>query len=156
MPPACELAFMQLLRAYSIDTDFCYQVVPPFWHAPMDFYNLRLGYFVQVDGRCHWVGIHQHSVAVVIERDMQQNLVALQAGACVVRVHEHDLANAACVAAALDAAGFGSCIVLTPAYTTTYVKWGLCQLPYLQLLLLLSPNCCYNTDAYGNNRLWAM
>lgn len=147
---------MQLLRAYTIDTDFCCQVVPPFWAAPMDFYNLRLGYFVEIDGRCHWVGIHQLSAAVIIGRDMQQNLAVLQAGACMVRVHEHDLNNASCVAAALDAATLGCCIVLTPAYTTTLVSWGSGLLAYLQLLLLLTPNCYYNTDAYGNSLIWRM
>lgn len=153
LPPACELAFMQLLRAHAIDTDFCCQVVPPFWAAPMDFFNLQLGYFVQIDGRCHWVGIHQLSAAMIISRDMRQNLAVIQAGARMVRVHEHDLTNAACVAAALDAASLGCCIVFTPTYTTTWVSWGSCLLPYLQLLLQLTPNCSCDVDAYGNSRL---
>lgn len=156
LPPVCELTFMELLRACNIDTDFSCQVVPPFWHAPMDFCHLHLGYFVQIDGRCHWVGIHQLTAAMIIERDMQQNMAVIQAGACMVPVHEHDLSNGACVAAALDAATLGCCIVLTSAYTTTLVSSGPCVLPYLQLLLLLCPNCCYDTDAYGDSRLWKM
>jgi hypothetical protein len=87
---------------------------------------------------------------------MQQNLAVIQAGARMLRVHEHDLSNAACVTAALDAASLGCCIVFTPAYATTRVTWGSSLLPYLQLLLLLNPNCCYTTDAHGNSRLWRM
>jgi hypothetical protein len=154
--PACELAFMDLLRARKIDTNFSCQVVPPFWQAPMDFYNMMQGYYEQVDGRCHWVGMCGLSSAEVLHRDMLQNLAAIQGGGCVVRVHADDICNGDSVAAALEAAQQGYSIVLTPAYTTAWVWWGGLFLPYLQLLKVLAPYCCYDTDAFGNSRVLKM
>lgn len=88
---AGELAFMGLITALGIDTNFTYQVVPPFWHAPVDFFDMQHGYYVQVDGRCHWVGMHGVSNLVITDRDLQQNLAAVRAGVPLVRVHERDI-----------------------------------------------------------------
>lgn len=153
---AGELAFMGLITALGVDTNFTCQVVPPFWHAPMDFYNMQHGYYVQVDGRCHWVGMHDVSNIAITERDMQQNLAAVGAGVHLVRVHERDISNKECVAAALEAAGQGYSIVLTPTYTAAWVCSGQQLLPYTQALLLLAPNCRCDTDLYGNSRLHTM
>ena len=68
-------------------------MVPEFWQAPLDFYNMDQQYFVQVDGRCHWVGMHQTISSVVIQRDMLQAQAAFVAGVTVVRVHMHDTNN---------------------------------------------------------------
>lgn len=154
--PCAELAFIDMLRAVHIDTTFSCQTTAAFWPAPLDFCNMRQGYFVQIDGRCHWAGMHKLSSSEVIARDMRQNLAAIQADACVVRVHECDLSNVECVAAAMHAAGLGCCIVLTPAYAAAMVKHGPSLLSYVQLLLLLSPNCCVDLDLYGNSRVWKM
>lgn len=152
--PPCELAFIELLRARGIDTNFSCQVVPPFWHAPMDFYNMMQGYYVQIDGRSHWVGMHQLSAAEVLYRDMLQNLSAVKEGGCVVRVHTRDMCNVDCIAAALEGAQLGYSIELTPAYTDARVWWGGLYLPYIQLLMGLAPNCTYDTDAFNNSRVY--
>lgn len=147
---------MQLLRDREIDTCFAPQVVPEFWQAPLDFYNLEQQYFVQIDGRCHWVGMHQSSSREVIRRDMLQAQAAINAGVTVVRVHMHDIHNDDAVAASLQAANEGFSIVLTPAYASTWVCWDGQQLLYRQVLLLFVPNCCYNADSYGNLRISKM
>ena len=154
--PACELAFMRLLMAWGIDTNFACQVVPRFWKAPMDFFNMVDRYYVQIDGRCHWVGIHQLSSTMIIARDMLQNVAAAGARACVVRVHMADISSAACIGAALQAAVTGGCFVLTPAYATTLVQHGPLLITYVQLLLQLVPNCYCVTDSYGNSIIYRM
>ena len=149
--PACELSFMQLLRGWEVDRDFSLQVVPAFWLWPVDFYHMQLGYAVQVDGRCHWVGMYHHSTWVVLWRDMMQNMAAVQQGGQLVRVHAQDLSNADCIAAALESAALGYTLVLTPSYSTALVRWGHIDMPYLQLLKLLVPNCQGHTDGHGNH-----
>lgn len=147
---------MQLLRARNIDTDFALQVVPDFWQAPLDFYNMKHEYFVQIDGKCHWVGMHQHSSRAVIERDMQQARAAVAAGVSVVRVRMHDTHNYEAIDAGLQAATQGCCIVLTPAYASTRVFWNGLQLLYVEVLLSYCYNSCYNTDCYGNLTIYKM
>lgn len=151
--PACELEFMQFLRAHNIDTWFASQVVADFWPAPLDFYNMHHQYFVQIDGRCHWVGMHQRSSREVIERDLRQAEAAVAAGAGVVRVHVHDIHNHDAVAASLEAATLGYSIVLTPAYASARVWCDGQQLLYMHLLGSFVRNCCYDTDSYGNIRI---
>jgi hypothetical protein len=148
--PACERDFMQFLWARNTDTCFASQVVPEFWQAPLDFYNMQQGYFVQIDGRCHWVGMHQSSSREVIKRDMPQARAAVAAGVSVVRVHMHDIYNYDAVDASLEAATKGYNIVLTPTYANTCVCWNGQQLLYMDVLLLFLCNCRYNTDCYGN------
>ena len=148
--PACEWQFMQFLRARNIDTSFASQVVPEFWQVPLDFYNIHKGYFVQIDGRCHWVGMYESSSREVIKRDMRQARAAVAACVSVVRVHMHDIYNYDAVAATLEAATQGYSIVLTPTYASTHVCWNGQQQLYIDVLLLSCYNCCYNTDCYGN------
>lgn len=150
LPPTCERQFMQFLRDRNIDTCFACQVVPHFWSSPLDFYNMQQQYFVQIDGRCHWVGMYQSSSREVIQRDMLQAQAAFAAGVSVVRVHMHDTHNYDAVDACLEAAALGCSIVLTPAYASAGVCWYGQQLLYMQVLLLYVPNCCYNADSYGN------
>jgi hypothetical protein len=152
--PACEREFMRFLHARNMDTWFALQVVPDSWQAPLDFYNMQGGYFVQIDGRCHWVGMHQHSSREVIQRDMLQAQAAVAAGARLVRVHMHDVHNYDAVAASLEAATNGFSIVLTPAYASACVCWNGVQLLYIIVLLLYCYNCCYNTDSNGNIRIY--
>lgn len=147
---------MRLLVACSIDTNFACQVVPKFWAAPMDFFNMVHRYYVQIDGRCHWFGIYQLNSTMIIARDMQQNVAAAGAGVCVMRVHMSDISNDACIVAAMEAAPTGCYFVLTPAYATTLVQWGSCLLTYVQLLLLLVPNCYCVNDSYGNSIIHRM
>ena len=135
VPPQCELSFMQLLRGWGVDTQFCCQVVPPFWHTAMDFLHMQRGYFVQIDGRCHWVGMYHHSTWEVLCLDMKQNVAAVQQRGRLVRVHTHDLSNPDCIGAALECAATGCGIVLTPAYAAALVRWGHFDVPYVELLL---------------------
>jgi hypothetical protein len=156
VPPACELAFMQLLTAHGRDSEFCCQVQPLFWPAPCDFYNWLHGFWVQIDGRCHWVGMHQQSSSVVLLRDLEQNWAALRGGGCVVRVHGVDVSKADCVLAAMAVAEGGSCIVLTPSYMHAYVRLGACLLPYVHAVMWGVPNCRRHTDACGNSIICIM
>ena len=154
--PACELSFMDLLRRWGVDREFSLQVVPAFWPWPMDFFHMQQGYFVQVDGRCHWVAMYHHSTWVVLWRDMMQNMAAVQQGGRLVRVHTEDLGNADCIAVALESAAMGYTLVLTPSYSTALVRWGSFDVPYLQLLKWLVPNCQGHTDGYGNHTISPM
>lgn len=154
--PECELWFMALLVMAGMDCDFCLQVIPPFWHQPMDFYSLSTGVFVQVDGKCHWVGMRGLSRDEVLAEDMQQNKAALLTGARLVRVHERDIDTDASVLAALQAAAQGYSVVLTPAYATEqYHLYGR-NVAYWQALLATVTNCCYDKDGHGNYRFWLM
>lgn len=154
--PACELSFMDLLRRWGVDREFSLQMVPAFWPWPMDFFHMQQGYFVQVDGRCHWVAMYHHSTWVVLWRDMMQNMAAVQQGGRLVRVHTEDLGNADCIAVALESAAMGYTLVLTPSYSTALVRWGSFDVPYLQLLKWLVPNCQGHTDGYGNHTISPM
>lgn len=117
---------MQLLWSFGLDAEYCHQVVPPrveFWKWPVDFYNFEADFFVLVDGKHHWTGIHQYSSADIADKDMRPNMAAVAAGCRVVRVHTADLQNPGCVLAALVAARDGAAIVLTPSYAKCYTVW---------------------------------
>lgn len=154
--PDCELWFMALLVMADIDCDFCLQVIPPFWHQPMDFYSVSTGVFVQIDGKCHWVGMRGLSRDEVLAEDMQQNKAALLARARLVRVHERDIDTDVCVLAALEAASQGYAVVLTPAYAAEQYRWNGGTVAYSQALLLTVTNSRYDMDVYGNYRFWLM
>lgn len=152
--PDCELWFLLVLLCLGIDTQFAFQTHAPFWHKPLDAYSLQHGYFVQIDGRCHWVGMRGVSRGEVLKRDMQQNMAAMRAGAALVRLHTRNLDGEGVVQAALLAAAGGYSIVLTPSYAAeTYHQEGW-RAPYVQALWLLVPNCWYVIDGYGNYCFW--
>lgn len=117
---------MQLLWTFGLDAEHCHQVVPArvgLWKWPVDFYNYQADFFVQVDGKHHWTGIHQYSSADIADKDMRLNKAAVEARCRLVRVHVADLQNPGCVLAALDAARHGAAIVLTPTYAKCYTSW---------------------------------
>lgn len=152
--PDCELWFIAVLVCLGIDTQFAFQAHAPFWHKPLDAHNLHQGYFVQIDGRCHWVGMRGVSRGEVLERDMEQNMAAMEAGARLVRMHARDLGSEGVVQAALLAAARGYSIVLTPSYAAElYTLHGL-RVPYVRALWLVVPNCWYVNDGYGNYCFW--
>lgn len=107
--------------------EYCHQAVPPFWTSPVDFYNFVAGFWVLVDGRHHWSGIHQYTKADIGDRDMRLNLAAIEAGRTVLRVHAADLDNPSCVLAALvaarAAAQAGAAVVLTPSFAHCWAEW---------------------------------
>lgn len=152
--PDCELWFIAVLVCLGIDTQFAFQTHAPFWHKPLDAYNLHQGYFVQIDGRCHWVGMRGVSRGEVLERDMEQNMAAMGAGAGLVRLHARDLNSEGVVQAALLAAAGGYSIVLTPSYATEAYTLHRCCMPYVQALRLSVPNCRCVIDGYGNYCFW--
>lgn len=154
--PASEAAFMRLLLGSGLDAAYCHQVVSHFWHAPVDFYNFIKGFFVQVDGTCHWAGMHKLSSAEVIARDFGFNLAAMAAGACVVRVHDADIDNVAAVLAALAATAYGCSIVLTPSYATTTICYNGQKQAYVKVLEQLAPQHVTVVDGYGNCMLFKM
>lgn len=118
---------MQLLWSWGLHAEYCHQAVRPFWAWPVDFYNFVAGFWVLVDGRHHWIGIHQYTKADIADKDMRLNLAAIEAGRTVLRVHAADLKNPSCVLAALiaarAAAKAGAAIVLTPSFAHCWVEW---------------------------------
>jgi len=122
-----EGRFMQLLWSWGLHAEYCHQAVPPFWAWPVDFYNYVAGFWVLVDGRHHWIGIHQYTKADIADKDMRLNLAAIEAGRTVLRVHAADLKNPSCVLAALvaarAAAKAGAAIVLTPSFANCWAEW---------------------------------
>ena len=154
MPPDSELWFIAVLACLGIDAQFAFQATAPFWAKPLDAYNLHQGYFVQIDGRCHWVGIMGLSRDQLLWRDMEQNMAAMAGGGVLVRVHGADMDAEGVVHAALLAATRGYSIVLTPSYAAEpYNLYGE-YVPYVQALWLLVPNCWYVIDGYGNYSFW--
>lgn len=118
---ATERNLIVVLWQLGVDQEFMYQVVPTFWRCPMDFYNYVAGYYVQVDGSCHWVGMHTQSCECVLAADFEQARAALAQGKTLVRVHEADLAHADVVAATLAAAQGFVGVVLSPSYASQWV-----------------------------------
>jgi hypothetical protein len=118
-----EGRFMQLLWSFGLDSDYCHQVVPPYWRWPVDFWNHADGFYVQVDGKHHWTGMHQYSRSEIAALDMKLNAAAVEARTPLVRVHAADLQNPSCVMAALAAAAAGAAIALTPSFASCMVEW---------------------------------
>lgn len=131
---ASEAAFMQLLWGFGVDQQYCHQVVPGFWSWPVDFYNYHAGFYVEVDGRHHWTGMHQYSQADIAQLDMRLNLAVISARKPLVRVLLPDIQNPSAVLAALQAAMNGAAIVLTPAYAQLSIVWQGKQLLYTEAL----------------------
>lgn len=135
LPYPTEQRFMAVVWSLGIDEQFCYHVVPPFWHKCMDFFNYTAGYYVQVDGSCHWTGMHQHSCVEVLTADFEQARSAASKGGTVVRLHEADLQYSEVVATTLaNAQGFVG-VVLSPSYAHQQVPWQGQSMPYTQALL---------------------
>ena len=66
-----ELQFMLLLQAQGSSEQWCYQVRHDFWNGCCDFYNWCEDVYVQVDGQCHWRGMHTSSAEKVQDRDLR-------------------------------------------------------------------------------------
>ena len=148
--PGCELWFMGVLWMLGLDTQFAFQATTPFWDKPLDAYHLQLGYYVQIDGRCHWVGMMGQSRDQVLQRDMEQNKAAAAAGAVLVRIHTSDTDTEGVVEAALQAAADGYSIVLTPSYGVELYTLHGWEMLYKDALWWSVGNCYYVIDRYGN------
>ncbi len=82
---------MNFLTSNGLDQQYCHQVTAVFLKWPIDFLNNKLNFFVQIDGHCHWYGMHNVHKQVVQHRDLSFNQVAYMAGARLVLVHHADL-----------------------------------------------------------------
>lgn len=140
MPHAAEQLFMRVLWGFGWDEKFCFQVVPPFWHRCMDFFNHEQGYYVQVDGSCHWTDMHKHTCEEVLGADFEQAQQAVANSATMVRVHEADLSRPYAVANTLAAAQGFVGVVLSPAYATQWVSYQGQMQPYTQALVGCDPS----------------
>lgn len=149
MPCSTEQRFMSVLWLLGVDQCFMHQVVPPFWHRSMDFFNYVVGYYVQVDGSCHWKGMHGRSRGAVLDADFEQARRALEQGATLVRIHEADISRVEVVAAALAAAQGFVGIVLSPSYAEQQVPCQGQSMPYTQTLVGLNPNLAQSPGPAG-------
>ncbi len=139
-----ELMFMLLLRWHGCSEHWCHQVRHDKWHGCFDFYNWRERVCVQVDGACHWHGMHTNSAATVRNRDFCCNHTAFNAGVGLVRVHESDLQHPHIVLAAIDVASTQQCVVFTSSY------WSKAQMQVTELLQAVHTYCQVRYDAFGN------
>jgi hypothetical protein len=139
-----ELAFMSLLLLRGGSSSWCHQVRHDWWSACIDFYNWQQGVYVQVDGHCHWHGMHSVSHAEVLARDLRCNSSAFWAGAAMVRAHEDDLQQPDIVLAAIETAIAENAVVFTAGYQS--IGWDHVILLQQQLQYC----CCCHTDAWGN------
>lgn len=151
MLPAGELEFIvNFLCALGCDVQYCRQVVPEWWHWPVDFWNYELDIFIQIDGHCHWYGMHRCTSGQVQQRDMEFNCEAYVHNARVVRVHTADICKTAQVQAAIDAAARGCKIVLSPSYALHFINpWG-SDIKYVDAVQQKLPQCCIRQDVHGN------
>lgn len=124
LPHPTECRFIAVLWQLGMDEMFMFQVAPSepnFWTHCMDFFNHVDGYYVQVDGACHWTDMFQQSCEKVLDADVEQAWGALTHKATLVRIHEADLHHAAVVRATLAAAQGFVGVVLSPSYASQWV-----------------------------------
>jgi hypothetical protein len=152
LPHTTEQRFIVVLWELGMDERFMFQVVPSdpkFWHRCMDFVNHADGFYVQVDGECHWKDMHGKSCEQVLDADFEQALAALQQGATLVRIHEDDLSHGAVVAATLAAAQGFVGVVLSPSYARQWVPGHGQKVLYTQALVSLGTNLAQSTGPTG-------
>lgn len=139
-----ERMFMRLMSVHGHSEHWCHQVRHNTWPGSFDFYNWFENVFVQVDGACHWHGMHTNSAAAVRDRDFCCNHAAFNAGLGLVRVHESDLQQPHIVLAAIAAASTQQCVVFTTSYCSK------AQTHVAQLLQAVRMYCQVRYDALGN------
>lgn len=140
MPPTTEQRFMCVVWRLGWDEKFCFQVVPPFWKWCMDFFNHEQGYYVQVDGSCHWADMYKHKCDKVLGADFEQARRAVAHSATMVRVHEAGLSCDHAVANTLAAAQGFVGVVLSPCYAAQWVSYQGQMQPYTQALVGYGPS----------------
>lgn len=151
VPSHAELNFIvKFLVAHGLDQQYCHQVTTPFWRWPIDFWNYKHNFFIQVDGLCHWHGMHAVKKEVVQQRDFSFITAAYQAGARLVRVHHTDISNSMAVLAALYAATNGCCIVLSPSYAEAYTTHNGIKHNYVMAVHATLQHLCARLDCHSN------
>jgi hypothetical protein len=149
MPYPSEQSFIAVLRWLGVDEMFVYHVVPEWWGHSMDFYNLEHQYFVQIDGSCHWKGMHNNKCEEVLKLDFSQAYTAIEYGATLVRIHEGDVSNGGVVARTLAAAQGFVGVVLSPCYASQWVPCRGKKMLYTEALVHLNPNLAQNPTPTG-------
>ena len=149
MPHKTEQSFIDVLWQLGVDGEFVYHVIPDFWGQCMDFYNYAAGYFVQVDGSCHWKGMFQHKCEEVLGLDFSQAQRAVEGHATLVRIHDADVSNADVVAKTLAAVQGFRGVVLSPSYACQWVPCRGYMMLYTQALVWLYPNLAQNPGPDG-------
>lgn len=150
LPHAEQQFIMNFLVRNGIDQQYCHQVTADFWKWPIDFWNHKFNFYVQIDGHCHWYGMHAVSKQVVQARDLSFNQLAYMAGARLVRVHHDDLTHNMVLLAAVNAATMGCSIVLTPKYARTQVMHNGQQMGYATVVQQMIPHAHIRSDVMGN------
>jgi hypothetical protein len=140
MPWSNEQSFMRVLWELEMDEKFMHQVVPQFWHKAMDFYNYVEGYCVQIDGACHWKGMHGRKPEQVLDADFKQAQAAVERKVALVRIHEADVSCKEVVAATLAAVQGFVGVVLSPSFARQRVPCQGQRVLYTQALVTLYPN----------------
>jgi hypothetical protein len=152
MPHTTEQVFIAVLWQLGMDERFMFQVVPSepeFWHRCMDFFNYVDGYYVQVDGACHWADMYKQSCVQVLDADFQQASDAIEHKVTLVRIHEADLTRVDVVAATLAAARGFVGVVLSPSYASQWVPCHGQKVLYTQALVSSTPNLAQSTGPSG-------
>lgn len=152
--PESEQKLMRLLSKGGWDAKARWQMMLPFWPAPVDFLlKLNQPVVVQADGSCHVEGLYDQSAGQILDSDLRFTVKAVAAGYSVLRVHAVEVNSRmypAYLSAAIEAAAAGLCIVLSPGYSTTYLfEYGL-RKTYAAVLADMLPECRVVTDSVNN------
>lgn len=150
MSHAEQQFMMNFLTRNGLDHQYCHQVTAYFWKWPIDFWNHTFDFYVQIDGHCHWYGMHAVSKQVVQTRDLSFNQLAYMAGARLVRVHHDDLTQNMALLAAVNAAIMGCSIVLSPKYARMKVMHNGLQMSYATAVQQTIPHAHIRSDVVGN------
>lgn len=146
-----ELQFIvNFIVPYGLDQQSCHQVTTQFWRWPVDFWNYKQDFYIQVDGHCHWHGMHAVRKEVVQERDFSFISAANQAGAKVLRVHHADIRDTMAVLAGVDAVANGCCIVLSPSYAQVCTTHNGTTQSYVMVMHATLPHLCVRLDCHSN------
>ena len=149
--PHAELQFIvNFLVPYGLDHQCCHQVTSHFWKWPIDFMNFMHNYYIQIDGHCHWHGMHGVTKDVVQERDFAFINAVHQVEATLVRVHHADVNNSTALLAALDAAMAGCCLVLSPSYADAITSCNAIQTSYVMAVQHMLQGVRVAGDCHGN------
>lgn len=151
--PTSELSIMCMLAALQLDTRVCWQVMLPFWGAPVAFAFHGGKLVIQADGSCHFKSMYDNTSGKQLLEDVRFCVQAVTSGTSVIRVHEAQVSRPKrhkFMSAAIAAATNGVCIVLSPGYQSITMYEPGRQVTYAQLLSHSLPGCVTMVDAEHN------
>jgi hypothetical protein len=146
--PKGERLLLLAFFAMGASSGMCRQVAVEWWPGQIDFFDSARNTYIQSDGTCHEKGIYKHSREAVLNADMQFCVAAynniLSRGQSVVRVRVCEKNLHRCLAAALDVAACGGCIVLSPKFADVACHQpGSVPAPFPVMLAAMLPGCSY-------------